>query len=198
MIPPLCIIQARMGSTRLPGKMLLEIGGRTLIRRAWDASCAAFGAENVVVALPFGDEQLELAAACQAFGATVWVPQSEVQEENVLLRFYLCAHEYRWNPSSVIVRVTPDDHRKCPSMMRRVAAGERLPIEQGAEAFTLQMLDDAEMNVGCFDYDAREHITKAFVRYGIALHRPPPPPPPGIWSIDTQDDLDAARKWDAL
>ncbi len=194
MIPPLAIIQARLGSTRLKNKMLLEVGGRSLIRRAWDASVEAFGAENVVFALPFGDEQLELVTACKAFGAKVWMPYRNVQESNVLLRLYLCAHEYRWNPSSVIVRVTPDDFRKSPAMMLRVANGERLPVEQGGEAFTLQMLDDAEMEVGAFDHAAREHITRAFVRYGISLHRSPPSPPPGIWTIDTQEDLDAARE----
>src|SRR5690242_10612729 len=41
-IPPLCIIQARLDSTRLERKMLLTLNGETLIARAWRIACEAF------------------------------------------------------------------------------------------------------------------------------------------------------------
>lgn len=194
---PLAIIQARMGSTRLKNKMLLEVGGRTLIYRAAEASCRAFGPSNVVIAIPANAENDRLADACRDLERELEVEtfQWDGPEDDVLGRFWHCAHRYRWHPDSVLVRVTPDDFRKDPAMMLRVANGERLPVEQGAEAFTLAMLNEAHWRERvpplrpCY-----EHITHAIFR------TPPPPAPPGIWSIDTQEDLDAARsrKWDAL
>lgn len=184
MIAPLAIIQARMGSTRLKNKMLLEVGSRTLIRRAWDASVEAFGESNVVVATPSTQENVKLIKHAHDMGAEVFVWDGP--EEDVLGRFFHCAHRYRWNPSSVIVRVTPDDWAKDPAMMRRVAAGERLPVELGGEAFTLAMLDKAHYRVKAAQ--PREHLSWVF------YPTDPPPPPPGVWSVDTQEDLDAARK----
>lgn len=192
-VSPLCIIQARMGSTRLKNKMLLEVGGRSLIRRAWDASVEAFGEENCVIAIPDTDDILPLVDHIDTFAWRYFAWDGP--EDDVLGRFWHCAHRYRWHPGSVIVRVTPDDPFKDPAMMLRVANGERLPVEQGAEAFTLAMLNEAHWRERvpplrpCY-----EHITHAIFR------TPPPPAPPGIWSIDTQEDLDAARsrKRDAL
>jgi len=43
------VIPARYDSTRLPGKLLQDIGGRPLIRHAWDAA-ARSGAESVIIA----------------------------------------------------------------------------------------------------------------------------------------------------
>ncbi len=50
---PLIIIPARMASTRLPDKPLLDIGGKPMIVRVWERACAA-GIGRVVVAA--GDE----------------------------------------------------------------------------------------------------------------------------------------------
>ena len=184
MIKPLAIIQARFGSTRLPGKVLMEVGGRSLIRRAWDASVEAFGEANVVFAIPATPENDELHSAIVGFTPEVF--RWDGGENDVLGRFWHCAHRYRWHPDSVIVRVTPDDPFKDPAMMRRVAAGERLPVELGAEAFTLAMLGEAHEEYFC-QPRYREHITKAL------FHTPPPAPPPGIWTIDTREDLEAAQ-----
>jgi spore coat polysaccharide biosynthesis protein SpsF len=190
--PPLAIIQARMGSKRLPGKVLLPIAGRTLIHRVWATTVEAFGYDHTVVAYPDTPEneplRTELARICAIRFA--W----NGPENDVLGRFHACAHTYRWHPDSVIVRVTADDPFKDVLSMRRVAAGERLPVELGGEAFTLAMLDaaidatDAE-RYGCFPGDMysrkREHITY------IMFPTPPPPPPPGVWSIDTSEDYAA-------
>jgi spore coat polysaccharide biosynthesis protein SpsF (cytidylyltransferase family) len=181
---PLAIVQARIGSTRLPGKMLLDLGGHPLIWWAWNAAVEAFGVDNVVVAIPASADNDELADALAAFTPNVF--RWDGPECDVLGRFHACAHRYRWHPDSVIVRVTPDDPFKEPALMRRVAAGERHPVELGAEAFTLAMLDDAHFGrVGGLD---REHLT-----YAIPCLADPPQPPPGLWTLDTQADLDAAR-----
>jgi 3-deoxy-manno-octulosonate cytidylyltransferase (CMP-KDO synthetase) len=43
------VIPARFAATRLPGKPLLDIGGRPLIRWVWECACAS-GAQSVIVA----------------------------------------------------------------------------------------------------------------------------------------------------
>jgi spore coat polysaccharide biosynthesis protein SpsF (cytidylyltransferase family) len=179
-IPPLCIIQARYHSTRLPGKMLLTLGGETLIARAWRIACEAFGAENCVVAFPMTDAASPLGDELRRIGVNAFPFVGD--EDDVLSRFYFCAHTLRWHPDSVIVRYTPDDPFKSVDGLRRVARGERGPVEQGGEAFTLAMLDEANNR----DV-AREHITHAL------FTTPPPDTPPGVWTIDTQADYDAAK-----
>jgi spore coat polysaccharide biosynthesis protein SpsF (cytidylyltransferase family) len=182
--PPLAIVQARMGSKRLPGKVLLPIHGVPLIEHVWRRTVKAFGKQHTVVAHPDTPENAPLVEVLESLGAQrfAW----DGPENDVLSRFYYCAHRYRWHPDSVIVRVTADDWRKNPAMMKRVANGERLPVELGAEAFTLAMLDEAQGTVG-FQADYREHITHAL------FPTAPPKPPPGIWTIDTAEDLAAAQ-----
>lgn len=187
MIQPLAILQARMASSRLPGKMLLDLGARPLVWWAWKAAVDAFGRDNVVCALPVGPANNPLADAIANFGGTVYWWSGP--ENDVLGRFYSCAHTYRWHPDSTIVRVTADDPFKSPQVMRRVAQGERHPVELGAEAFTLSQLDAACL-IWPWPYAAlaREHITHA-----IFPGSPPPPAPPGIWTVDTAEDLADAR-----
>jgi len=159
--------------------MLLKLGDETLIARAWRIACEAFDRKNCVIAIPrddlhsaFGDELCHIGAKIFAFDG---------DERDVLGRFWHCAHTYRWNPESVVFRYTPDDPFKSPMKMRRVAFGERLPVEIGGEAFTLAMLDAAQQN--CDGAFPREHITHA-----LFPGAPPPPAPPGVWTIDTEVD----------
>lgn len=51
MFPSFCIIiPARFGSTRFPGKPLADIGGKTLLRRVYDAAKSVMGYEAVIIA----------------------------------------------------------------------------------------------------------------------------------------------------
>lgn len=203
MIPPLAIVQARIGSTRLPRKMLLELGGKPLIWHAWNAAINAFGVENVVTAIPASEENDELAEVVRGFGVGQ-VFRWDGPESDVLGRLLACARTYRWRDESVIVRVTPDDPWKNEIAMAKVAAGARLPVEIGAEAFTLEMLEAADRCLGSWaalemhsDADwaksalmKREHVTHA-------LFDVPPPQLSNsdsrIWpTIDTPEDYERA------
>lgn len=182
--PPLAIVQARMGSRRLPGKMMLPIGGVPLIERVWRTTVEAFGAEHVIVAHPDTPENAPMAEHLDRIGARRFAFPGD--ESDVLGRFWHCAHHRRWHPDSIIVRVTPDDFRKDPDAMRRVANGERLPVELGAEAFTLAMLDAAHARYPA-GHLAREHLTLGL------FPTAPPEAPEGGWSIDTPEDYERAR-----
>lgn len=184
----LCIIQARLKSTRLANKMLLTLPGpdgqeETLIARGYRLACEAFGKAHVVVAIPAGDEAGPLGEELRRIGADVFAWSGS--EADVLGRFHACAHSRRWHPDSVIVRYTPDDHRRDPAGMRRVASGERLPVPIGGEAFTLAQLSSAHERIQ--DMHRREHLSYAlFCTHAMEI-------PPGVWSIDTAEDIAAAR-----
>src|SRR3546814_4287612 len=60
------VIPARLGSTRLPGKVLREVGGKPIVQHVWEAAQLA-GAEEVVIATDSGEVQ----SICEAFGASV-------------------------------------------------------------------------------------------------------------------------------
>ncbi len=65
--PVVGVIPARYGSTRLSGKVLADLGGRTLIRRVYDRAVLARGLDSVLVAT---DDERVLREAL-AFGARV-------------------------------------------------------------------------------------------------------------------------------
>lgn len=97
------IIQAHMGSTRLPGKVMLDLGGRPVLRRVVDRARAIPGVDEVVVAcatLP-GDDVLE--EACRAWGVAVY----RGSDHDVLARFLGAA---RAHGADACVRITSD----CP------------------------------------------------------------------------------------
>lgn len=69
------IIPARLQSTRLPRKLLLDIGGRTIIERTWRQARHAKNADSVVIAT----DSPEIAAAAKNFGARVVMTRAEHQ-----------------------------------------------------------------------------------------------------------------------
>ena len=183
-IPPLAIVQARMGSTRMPNKMIRPLAGRPLIWWAWRRAVEAFGEDNVVVAMPASEENNVLAEMVKNFGGKVFRWNGD--ENDVLGRFYYCAHSLRWHPSSVICRVTPDDPRKDPKLMKEVSWGVRHPVELSCEATTLQELSILHATVT--ELEAREHLTL------ILSPVPPPAAPAGVWTVDTEFQLAAIEK----
>lgn len=183
--PPLCIIQARYHSTRLPGKMLIPLGNETLIARAVRLARMAFGG-NVVVAIPKSDEDGPLGNELRKSVAKIFAWDGD--EANVLGRFHACATRYRWHPQSVIVRWTPDDPFKDPRACGYVAQGERCAVEIGCEAFTLATLDRAFHTTHADDVVPREHLGNHRTLFPFN----PIPCPPGIWTVDTPEDYQMA------
>ncbi len=58
------IIQARMGSTRLPGKVLLDLAGRSILEQVWRRATAVSRVERVVVATSDQPEDDAIADWC--------------------------------------------------------------------------------------------------------------------------------------
>jgi len=96
------LIQARMNSTRLPGKAMMDLAGKPLIQHVFDRAKAIQGAHRVVLATCDGDENLEIIRIAEAGGIEVFVGS----EENVLERFYLASERFG---GDYLIRITADN-----------------------------------------------------------------------------------------
>ena len=103
------VVQARMGSSRQPGKVLRALGGRPVLGwvvRAAQAAQASGALDRVVVATssePADDPVAELAAR---LGADV----VRGSEQDVLGRFLVALDAFPDEPADAVVRLTAD----CP------------------------------------------------------------------------------------
>lgn len=80
----LCIIQARLGSDRLPGKVMQPIGdGKSIVEMAYARLCAAHYIDDVVGAIPVGEKDDKLAAFLDSKN----IPYVRGSEDDVLDRF---------------------------------------------------------------------------------------------------------------
>lgn len=101
----MAFIQARLGSTRLPGKVLLDLGGKPVLERVVERVAKAVGIGNVVVLTTLGFQDLALVRFCAERGILVFCGS----EGDVLDRFYQAAKILK---PDHIIRITAD----CPVM----------------------------------------------------------------------------------
>jgi spore coat polysaccharide biosynthesis protein SpsF len=97
------IVQARMGSTRLPGKVLQDLAGEPMLARVVNRTCRAKTLQEVVIATTTNVVDDVIVKLCEARGWS-WFRGSE---EDVLDRYYHAAKKYQ---ADFIVRITSD----CP------------------------------------------------------------------------------------
>jgi spore coat polysaccharide biosynthesis protein SpsF len=208
------IIQARMGSSRLPGKMMMDLCGYPVLHWVLHRVKRASSLQGILLAttiLPQDDVLVELAR-----GLRVKVFRGDAAD--VLGRFDGAAAQAQ---ADVVVRVCADNPFIAPEEIDRLteayaaqlqARGDptrlylfnhittrenRYPDGLGAEIFSRQLLRD--LAARAVDPDHREHVTtyvwdhpEAFQMYAL-----PPPPEiayPGVkLDVDTQSDLDRLR-----
>jgi 3-deoxy-manno-octulosonate cytidylyltransferase (CMP-KDO synthetase) len=108
------VIPARYGSTRLPGKPLLDIAGKPMIRRVWEQACKS-GADQVVIATD--DERILQVAA--AFGAQVCMTSAE--HPSGTDRLQQVAAELEFESSHIVVNVQGDEPLLPPAVIDQVA-----------------------------------------------------------------------------
>jgi len=97
------IVQARMGSTRLPGKVLLDLAGKSILGRVVERLGRAHAIHEVLIATTDSPRDELIVEECRRLE----VPVSRGQEEDVLDRYYQAAKSIA---ADVVVRVTSD----CP------------------------------------------------------------------------------------
>lgn len=97
------IIQARMGSTRLPGKVLKDLGGQTVLSRVVHRVQRARLTGEIVVATSTKPADDVIVEECQRIAVKFF----RGEEDDVLDRYYRCA---LWAGAGAVVRITSD----CP------------------------------------------------------------------------------------
>jgi spore coat polysaccharide biosynthesis protein SpsF len=97
------IIQARMSSTRLPGKVMMDLGGETILARVVRRVSRASLIGNIVIATTHKAADDVIVRECNRLG----IPYFRGSEDDVLDRYYRAAKE---NGAEAVVRITSD----CP------------------------------------------------------------------------------------
>jgi UDP-2,4-diacetamido-2,4,6-trideoxy-beta-L-altropyranose hydrolase len=193
------IVQARLGSTRLPGKIMQEIGGRTVLAHDIGRLKAVHGADHVVIATTDKDSDTPVAEAALAYGAQVF----RGDEADVLSRYLGAA---RMVDADIVMRVTSDcpliDPDLCAAVLKLRAEASAdyaannmprlFPHGLDCEAFTRAALERAAAEA-TDPYD-REHVTP-WLRRVPGLHRvnlvgPGWPANQQRWTLDFPEDLD--------
>lgn len=199
MIDAAIVIQARMGSTRLPGKTLKEVLGKPLLFYLIERLKKSKNASRIILAIPKKDQAL------MDFAEKHKIIAVAGPEEDVLSRFGKVASEY---PSDAIVRITAD----CPLMDpliidAMIAKFEGLdylsntlirtfPRGLDVEVFSKKALENALKEAE--KPEEREHVTPYFYRHpekfqlenflyktDESRYR---------WTVDTKEDFELVKK----
>jgi len=199
------ISQARMGSTRLPGKVLMDLSGEPMLARVVERTRRARTVDEVVVAtstLPADDR---IARLCESREWACF----RGSELDVLDRYYQAALRFG---AEVVVRVTSD----CPlidpelidqhvqTLLERISETDfvtnmlqqSFPLGLAVEAMPIDVL--ARMNRMSRTSELREHVTTlAYERpewFRIQHIRDAIDLSEMRWTVDTAEDLEFVRR----
>lgn len=191
------IVQARMGSTRLPGKVLADVGGRPLLQFLLER-LQGLPFSHLVVATSDAAGDDAVADVASAAGAAV----VRGAEHDVLERFRQAATEH---PADTLIRLTADCPLVDPQVIASVVAAHHthgadytsntlvrtypdgLDVEVMASSALMAAAEEA------VDPVEREHVTP-FVyrrpeRFVLAAERCTPALGDERWTVDTAEDL---------
>lgn len=191
-----CVVQARMGSSRLPGKVLKTLAGRPLLAHVVDRARAARRCDRVVVATSIAPADDAVAALCAELGA----PCHRGDEANVFERMTSAAEA---EGAEILVRLTGDNPFTPGELIDRTvdaltadgasyAAG--LPESGYPLGLTVEavVLADLKRLSDPADPAVREHVTWALRTRADVTRRlvaPERPLAPGPYTIDTPEDF---------
>ena len=108
------VIPARLGSTRLPRKVLRTLGGKPVVRWVWEAAQQA-GAQQVVIAT----DAAEVAEVCRDFGATVAMTDARHASGTDRVNEVACAQG--WAADTIVVNVQGDEPLMPPALIAQTA-----------------------------------------------------------------------------
>jgi spore coat polysaccharide biosynthesis protein SpsF len=169
------IIQARYGSTRLPGKILMEINHKPILYYVINQVQNSKKIDNLVIATPKKTQDDQIAKLVDSYGVEVF----RGSENDVLDRYYQCAKNYN---ADIIVRVTSDCPLIDPNLIDRcimefekneydyISNTNKLeddswiyhlngfPLGFGVEVFSFDALEKAWKNAK--KPSEREHVTQ--------------------------------------
>lgn len=199
------IIQARLGSSRLPGKVVEDIGGISLLEHLVSRLVKICNEVcDIMLAVPENDDYLVKEAERFRIKAV------RGPDENVLSRFYTASDDLK--PTDYVIRLTADnpfvDMASVEKMIKKADADTPdfayvagLPLGMGTELIRVEALRSQQF------YELkphhREHVTTYIKENGhlyaiLAYHWGPfvdDPQPPAIrLTVDEAEDLELIRK----
>lgn len=196
------IVQARMTSTRLPGKVLKEVLGKPLLEYQIERLRRISSVDEIVIATTVNATDQLIVDCCNRLGVSYF----RGSEEDVLSRYYGAAVEYQ---ADVVVRVTADcpliDPEVCEQAITYFIESkenydylrlEHYPRGLDTEVFSFKSLEE------CFreatDQPDREHVTPFFYRqperYRVKKLYCPEDLSHHRWTVDTPEDFELVGK----
>ncbi|SCA58657.1 Uncharacterized protein MJ1063 [Chlamydiales bacterium SCGC AB-751-O23] len=197
------IVQARMTSTRLPGKVMKEVKGKPLLEYQIERLRSAGSMDGVIVATTVNSEDDIIVDFCKEKK----VPYFRGDEDDVLGRYYEAAKKFNVD---LICRCTSDCPLIDPAIVNKVVAYyldnypdieyatcSDFPLGMSAEIFSFQHLKEAYMNAE-LGYE-REHVTPYFYsnpfrKFKVGRIYPEEKAPKYRLTVDTPDDLKLIEK----
>jgi len=101
----ICIIQARMGSTRLPGKVMRNVAGKTILQHVVDRLSPSKTIGKIIVATTVNPEDDVLEQFCTAKGISFY----RGSDWDVLSRFANAAAQFGAKKGDAIIRICCDN-----------------------------------------------------------------------------------------
>jgi spore coat polysaccharide biosynthesis protein SpsF len=195
------IIQARMGSSRLPGKVLADIGGATMLAQVVRRLREATRVDEIVVATSLVLDDDAVADEAARLGAGV----HRGSENDVLGRYLGAAREFR---AEAILRITADCPLLDPGVVDLVIEALTDEVDYASNTHDRSFprgLDSEALHRDTLERiarlgtsrAAREHVT-AFVMespalFRVAQVRAERDDSDLRWTVDTPDDLAMVR-----
>lgn len=185
----LAIIQARTGSTRLPGKMTAEIEGRPIVWHVINGVKQSARVEKIVLATTDKEEDKILLEKAQECGVESYAGS----EDDVLDRYYQAARKFG---GEIIVRVTGDCPLIDPEVIDKVVNAfeesgadyasnvcpPTYPDGLDVEVFSFKALENAWKNATL--KSEREHVTP-YITKNIGLEK--------MVNVENDEDLSHLR-----
>jgi spore coat polysaccharide biosynthesis protein SpsF len=195
-------LQARMGSTRLPGKVLMPIQGQSILERAIRRLRTAALVDEVAVLTTGCREDDVIVEEAHRLGALVY----RGPELDVLARFYEASEKLQ---PDIIIRATADnpliDIGSVDRIIEALRSGDLdlcmerdLPIGTATEAITAEALKTVHLQAK--ETPHREHVTLYIKEHpeGYRVSFPVAPEPvrfPQVrLTVDTPEDFDFVER----
>jgi len=96
------VVQARMGSTRLPGKSLMDLAGEPLVGRVLERVLRCNNIDDIVLAIPKTDENDALAELAGQYGVNLY----RGSEDDLVDRYYQAAKTFN---ATIVGRLPADN-----------------------------------------------------------------------------------------
>lgn len=171
------VIPARYGSTRLPGKPLLDIAGKPMIRHVYERATES-GAVEVVIAT----DDARIADAAAGFGARVCM--TAATHNSGTDRIAEAARTAGWPDDAIVVNLQGDEPLMPPALLAQVAGA--LEAQPDADTATLaapldaveQLFDPNVVKVVCDRQGMALYFSRATIPWKRDLFRTDTVPAP--------------------